>query len=117
MSLMSSRVGLTDRCTIERANTGKADGWNNPGAPKWEPHLEDQPCRAWTETGTEVVDTDKTAALSSRRLSIPLGTDVTEKDRVASVTRRGSEFFDGPMDIHAVLPFDDHLELILERVR
>jgi hypothetical protein len=118
VSLASSRVGFTDRCTIERdANSGTSGTWGQPDSPDWQEHATDQPCKGWTNSGTEPVDDAKLVVLVERRLSLPLGTDVTEADRIGSVTRSGVQVFDGPMDIQAVLTFPDHLELSLEVVR
>ena len=86
-------------------------------SPDWQP-LAVVPCRAWTNAGRELVDADRTAVVVDRRVSVPLATDVTEADRVANVTdRTGAIVFEGPMNVEAVLRFDDHLELSLERVR
>jgi hypothetical protein len=118
MSLTASRVSLRHRCTIERdENLDNPDDWGNPSAPDWQEHLTDLPCRAWTDAGREAVDDKRIAVIVDRRLIIQLGTDVTERDRIASVSYRGSEILDGPMDIEAVLVRPDHLELVLVRAR
>jgi hypothetical protein len=118
VSLASSRVGLTDRCTIERdSSAGTSGAWGQPDAPSWGPHLTDHPCRAWVDSGREPIEDGKSVVLVDRRLSLPLGTDVTESDRIASVTRRGVQVFDGPMNVRTVLTYPDHLELSLEVVR
>jgi hypothetical protein len=117
MSVVSSRVGLTQRCTIERDQAAVDDGWGQPGPPDWQPHVEDVPCRAWVEAGREPVDRERTATLIDRRIMVPVDTDVTERDRVAQVTERGDVVLDGPMGIEAVLRRRDHLELVVERVR
>lgn len=118
MSLLSSRVGLRHLCAIERdVNAGGSDAWGGSPSPDWQAHLT-VACNAWTNAGREMVEADRTAVVEDRRASVPLGTDVTEGDRVASVTTRtGALLFEGPMNVQAVLRFEDHLELILERVR
>lgn len=115
MSLVTSRIALQHRCTIQR-NEGAADDWGSQ-AEDWQPVAEDVPCRAFTLTGSEPADQDRTAAFVERRITLPLSTDVTEQDRILSVTSRGSEVFDGPMSIEAVLIYQDHLELIVQRIR
>jgi hypothetical protein len=124
MSLVTSRVGLRHLCTIERDATRdeevdvQTDPWGNPVDEDWQPHLEDLPCRAWTNAGREPVDDETTVVLEDRRITVALGTDVTEADRVEWVKDRyGIEIFDGPMNIQTVLRFTDHLELVVERVR
>lgn len=119
MSLSSSRVGYRHRVTIERdANLEGEDGWGDQETPDWQPHLEDVPCRAWTESAREPVDEDNTATLEGRRVSVAVGTDVTTRDRVGAVTdRNGKVIFDGPSGIEGILTYPDHLELILERIK
>lgn len=117
MSLVASRLALRQRCTIERDMAVTDDAWGQPGTPDWQVHLTDVPCRAWADAGREQTDEQRIAVVVDRRVIVPAGTDVTERDRLASVTERGSEFFDGPMAIEAVLRRRDHLELVVERVR
>lgn len=119
MTLSSSRVAYRHRCTIERdANQSGTDQWGNPTEPGWQSHLADQPCRAWTEAAREPVDDHTNVVLEDRRVSLAVGTDVTEADRVASVTdKAGTTIFEGPMGIEGITRFPDHLELLLERIR
>lgn len=120
MSLVTSRVGLRHLCTIQRdANADDGvDDYGNPYSADWQPHLEAIPCRAWTNAAREPIDDETSVVLEDRRLTISLGTDVAETDRVLSVTdKAGNEIFDGPMDIEGVLRFTDHIELVLERIR
>jgi hypothetical protein len=120
MSLVTSRVGLRHRCTIERDLNGgdDVDEWGNPVDSDWQPHLTAIPCRAWTNATREPVDDETAVLVEDRRVTVGLGTDVSESDRVASITdASGNEIFDGPMDIEGVLRFTDHIELVLERVR
>jgi hypothetical protein len=114
VSLASSRLSLTHRCTIERdTNAGPgADGWEN--APDWQPHIEALPCRAWTNAGREVVaDKESVVVVEDMRILVALGTDVTEHDRLGDVTYRGDVIFPGPTGIRAVLHRKDHVELVL----
>lgn len=118
MSLVSSRVGMRHRCTIERKTSPGPDGWGGPKAGEWAEHLTGLPCNAWSEAAREPVDDDRTAAFEDRRLSVPLGTDVTEEDRVLVVTdRRGRTVMGGPMGIEGILTTGDHLELIVQVIR
>lgn len=116
MSLVAARLSLIHRCTIERGSSSP-DEWGNPGPPTWSAHLSDQPCRTWATAGREVVtDTTTVVVVEDVRLILPLGTDVTEQDRVASVTYRGDTVQAGPLGIRAVLVNQDHIELLLVRV-
>lgn len=126
MTLTGSRVSLIHRMTTERDATPEAsnkDPWGNPLPADWQPFLEDIPCRAWTEVGRgprvgdERVSSTELVELQDRRVSVPLGTDILETDRVASITYRGETIMDGPMNILAVLAYPDHLEVALRRAR
>src|SRR5690242_10787800 len=100
MSLVSSRLSLTHSCTIQRdANLGTPDDWGTPSTPDWQDHLTGQPCRAWTMAGREQMDSSTTAVIEDMRMIVPLGTDVTEQDRVGDVTYRGDTIIVGPTGI------------------
>lgn len=118
MSLIGSRVNMTSTCTIERdANAGIPNNWGNQTTPNWQPHLIDVPCRAWAEAGRETVTNSTTVVVvEDARLIVPLGTDVTEQDRVASVSFRGATTMAGPLGIRAVLTHQDHIEIVLVKV-
>lgn len=116
MSLASTRLSLIHRATIQRAAT-TTDTWGNPaGSPVWSDHLSGLVCRLWAAAGREAVDPTTVAVVEDLRLIVPLGTDVTEQDRVGAVTFRGSQILAGPTSIRAVLHNDDHLELVLVRI-
>lgn len=114
MSLVSSRLSLKHRCTIER---NEAEGaWGDPAAPDWQEASTDVACRFWTTAGRETVDATTTVVIEDMRLIVPLGTDVTEKDRIVDVTSRGQAIAAGPIGIRAVLQHSDRLELVLVRL-
>lgn len=118
MSLIAARLSLTHRCTIERAdNTASLDEWGAPDPADWQTHLSDQPCRSQATAGHEAVtDTTTLVVVEDVRLLLPLGVDVTEQDRVVSVTYRGATIQEGPLGIRAVLVHQDHIELVLVRI-
>lgn len=94
-----------------------ADDWGGSPEPDWKPHLVDLPCRVWFQSGREVTSPDKTAVIEDRKAILPVDADVTEGDRLRSVTdRRGREIQPGPMRIESVGRKDDHLLLALEAV-
>lgn len=112
---MSARGTMTHRAKIERPTTG-TDSWGNPGAPVWNTHLADLPCRAWFQKGRELVG-DLNVVIEDRRMVCPRDTDIVEGDRVAEVKDRRSRLvFDGPMRIESVGRRKDHLALMLEAV-
>jgi len=120
MSLSSSRVGYRHRVTIERdAKLGSKDAdWGGQQTPEWKTHLASLRCRAWTNGAMEPVNDQATVTYEDRRVSVPVGTDVTERDRVADVKdAQGNVIFEGPSNIEGVLRYSDHVELMLERIR
>lgn len=114
---MSARQRMTQRATVERQMQVLRDDFGGRGTPDWREHLTDVPCRIWQTSGREVTDGNKVVAVDDRRLIVPLGTDVTTKDRIASVTDRlGVELYEGPMRIETIARRSSHLELMLEAV-
>ena len=112
MSVFRSR--MTMRCTVQR-NTSATDEWGQPGAPGWTDHLTELACYATVHSGQEVIGGPQgdTAAqvvvLKDMHVYMPefasdgSRTDVTEKDRIVSITdRQGNVLFPGPMDIKSV---------------
>lgn len=104
------RSKMTMRCTVQR-NTAAADDWGGTGAPGWTDHLTEQACYAVIHAGQEVIGSVSTRAdrpaevyvMNDIHVFMPVGTDVTEKDRIVSITdRKGTEIFGGPMDIKSV---------------
>jgi hypothetical protein len=117
MSLVSTRIGLRHRCTIQRdANAATDDGWGNPQAPDWQDNETNVPCRLVVDAGREPIDSDRTVVLLDQRLLVPLDTDVTTDDRISSIQERGSAYVEGPLGIEAVLRRRTHLEVVLRRV-
>lgn len=115
MSLIATGASLTQRCSIERdASSATDDGWGNPNVPNWQPHLSDVRCFAWAESGQEVIEGSATVEpVQTVHLLLPADTDVTERDRVATVTYRGGTAQDGPLAVRALLRRPDHIELVL----
>lgn len=120
MSLVSSRISLSHVCTIERdanAASTSSDGWGS--SPSWQAHLSNLACRFWAVSGREqIADKDSIVGVDEQKMIVPLGSDITERDRIsaAGVTYRGAAIITGPIGIRAVNPRKDHLELILTRV-
>lgn len=117
MSLVASRVSLVHRTRIQRDQN--ASSLNAAGAqesPDWQDHLTGVRCRFWTSTGREVLDPTTDVVAEDMRMIVPLGTDVTEQDRLAGVCYRDDFIATGPIGIRAVIQRKDHLELLLVRI-
>jgi len=107
---------MTHRCTIERDGTRGTgtDPYGNDPAPSWATHLSGLVCRFWFDSGSTVIDGDKAVEVTKRMLIVPAGTDVTEDDRVVSVTDRlGEVLADGPMRIDSVGHRQGHIVLTM----
>lgn len=116
MTLLVNR--LTHRGVTQRdANAGSNDGWGNPNPPNWQTHLSAQPCRTQAAAGHDTIEGTTTVVfIEDIRLILPLGTDITDQDRILSVTDRGITVQDGPLVIRAILTHQDHLEVVLVKV-
>jgi head-tail adaptor len=112
MSLASSRVGLTHRCTIER-RTRVSDGGGG-FTETWTATETDLPCRAWLEASRAESVGDRVAEVEDRRLIVPVGTDVQPGDRV-TVTLRGEDFLT-QAPVSSVGRRTTHLEIVCREV-
>jgi hypothetical protein len=117
VSLTKPAFRLLDRCTFERDQN---DGTLDDGAVKaadWQTHLEDVPCRAWVTQGDEqVADGVSVVPAATFHIAVSADTDVTEGDRVASVTYYGETSQDGPLGVRALLRRRNHIELVCTKV-
>lgn len=116
MSLVATRVGLVHRLTTQRASSGDDGGGGSN--PVWVTNLQDQPCRAWTDVTKQAVNREQIVVVTDARISVPVGTDVLETDRVLGVIdRAGADVLPGPLHIQAIATFTDHLELLVQQAR
>ena len=115
---MSARTQLAHRCTLERdAARTIPDGYGLPSDPDWQPLQADLPCFLWSTAERELITGERSAVIEDLRMLVPLGTDVTERDRVSAVSDRlGNVVRAGTMGIAAVMRKHDHLELALTGV-
>lgn len=115
MTLLSSRQAFKQVCTVER-DSAVADEWGGAATPDWETHAGGVPCRMLAQAGREAVTSDRTAVVADFRMLVPLGTDVTARDRIVDVVERETLIYTGPFDVEVVLRRPDHLELVLTGV-
>ena len=116
---MSTRQRMVHRTTIERNGNLAPDAYGQPDAPAWYPHITGQSCYFWepsSQRGEQM--NERNADIYSHRLLLPLGTDITEEDRINGVTdRHGATISDGVFDIKQIVRKPDHLRLVLEAVQ
>lgn len=115
MTSTNVRSRMIHRTTIQRDSAGFDDTIGVKEVPTWADHLTDQPCFFYTSTGREIIQ-DRAVVISNLHMLLPLGADVTEKDRIDGVEdRQGVPIYSGFFQIRSVLPHQHHLELDLVR--
>lgn len=114
MSSIGARVGLIYFCDILR-NSGSDNSWGSPDA-SWTADASYVPCRAWTTGESLAPSDDRIISTSSRFIILPLGTDVTELDRIGNVYLRDrSVLWPAAHLIDEVVEWPDRLELTLRK--
>lgn len=112
-----ARTQMTMRALVQRNGTSTTDSYGHPEAASWSTHIAAQACRVWSRTRREVVDGEKTALVEQIRCAMPLDADVTEDDRIFSVSdRQGTVLWSGPLRIDAIQHKHTHLEMDLRRI-
>lgn len=114
-SAAATRSSMTQRCAVERDGAA-TDDEGNPAAPAWSSHIASLSCRFFHGTAErEVIDSDRSVVVEDSRMYVPLGTDITEADRINGVTDRlGNAIHSGLFNIRAVTRRATHLELLLQ---
>jgi hypothetical protein len=112
---------MRHRATIERDGAAGTNDWGDKPSPAWKAHLEDLACKAWYKpklaTREEIADGTKTVNKGEWIVIVPLGTDVTAADRIASITdRQGNTILAGPLDIKGIGQRLDHIVVTVEAV-
>lgn len=118
VTAISTGVLLQHRCNVQR-NAGATDSHGGTEQ-SWQDHLANQPCIGWIAGGSEIVhegSPDYVVEVESRQLVLPLGTDVTQLDRIGDVSDRyGNLILAGPHVIESIFVYPDRLELSLLKV-
>lgn len=114
---MTARATMTHRALVERGVSVGTDDFGHPNPPAWDTHIASLPCRLWTKSEREIADGNKLVILAVHKLLVPLNTDITESDRIASIKDRlGNTLVGNLMLIRSVIRKETHLELDLEEV-
>ena len=111
---------MTHRALVERNTTTTRTAYGGKNVPTWSSHIPSMPCFFYREgrSASEQAERSRGTILHDMlRLLVPLGTDITEADRINGVTKRdGTVIEGGPMRITSVLNSHTHLELRVEKV-
>ncbi len=117
-STTAVRRRMTYRCLVERSTDSGSGGYGRgTGAPTWATHIASLACWVYTSkvTAREGVASTGVRVLETPMLFVPLGTDITEKDRVGPIKKRdGSVYRAGVSRIASVVEVHNHLEVKLE---
>lgn len=114
---MTARSRMIQRALVERFASPGSDDFGNPLPGTWSTHIAAMPCWVHGSTEREAVTADTTAVVADLKALAPLGTDVTESDRINQVKdRKGAVVYSGILGIETVLFARTHIELTLSRV-
>lgn len=117
---MTARSRMTLRTDVLRDATQPLDDSGNPlPQPDVAPaaYLEDVPVWLYSSSERESVTEDTTAVVTDLKAMVPLGTDITEQDRLNGIRdRRGTTVEPGVLLVEEVLYKRSHLQLVLSRV-
>lgn len=112
-----ARSTMTMRAYVERNATSATDAYGHPGVPVFE-SLSTTPCRVWSKDRKETNDENKFALIEDIRCAMPIGTDVTELDQIASIRDRlDAIIWAGPLRIDTIQHKHTHIEMKLKRVQ
>ena len=114
---MTARGRMVQRALVERATSPGTDDFGNPLPAVWATHIAALPCWIHGSTEREAVTEETTAVVTDLKALIPLGSDVSESDRLNQVKdRSGNVVYAGILGIETVLWARTHIELTLSRV-
>lgn len=122
--LTNTEAEIYSQTVVLERLSSKADSFGAEREQEWA-ELSRPPCRLWWWKGSK--STDKSASAQYARpqttlnetggdMILPLGIDVTDLDRVARVLDEDGDVITvGPFRVLSVNPYEDHIELSLER--
>ena len=121
MSRQTVENRMTHRALVERDTAATRDGYGSKSKPAYASHIAALRCFFYRERGAgssvESERTRGTVLIDNLRIMVPLGTDITEADRVNGITEvDGTVVESGFMAVTAVTNAHDHLEVRLEKV-
>lgn len=115
MTAANVRARMIHRATVERDAATDTNAYGHAGPPDWQALDDPLVCFFYTSRGREAVTAERTAVVDELALLAPLGSDVSERDRINGIEdRAGNSVQSGVLNIRSVLRHHTHLELLLE---
>jgi hypothetical protein len=111
---------MTHRTIIQKdVNAGQRDEQNNPLAPDFEAHAYDVPCYWYVPNRMQPgLQVEPHATMYEHEMLMPLGTEVSEGDRLQGVTKKnGDELTDQVFTVLRVMRHPRNLRIGLEVIR
>lgn len=121
MSAVRSRMTMSAHVQRDGVSAAR-DSWNSPVPQAWDGLDDTVPCYAWALLGStdavKEVDERKVAVVERFRMMTPLGSGLTNADRVLKITNRRDEVvFNGPFTIDVGRNMPSHAEWDLAKGR
>lgn len=120
MTATAVRARMVHRATVERNTQTDTNPHGHRGPAEWEPVGDPIACFLYYGSKPrESVQVERTVIVEPTMLIAPIGTDVTERDRINTVTdRAGVVVLAGVHNIRAVRNVRrSHVEIVLEGAR
>jgi len=115
----SARAQMTQRATVQRNQGAGLDAYNHPVPATWanlypnSTYPAGMPCWYYSPRGLRVVTDQATHSKEPFNLMVPLGTDITDQDRVTKVTDRLGNVIFGLCQVTHVKPMRRYLDVEL----
>lgn len=112
---MKPRQAMIFRTEVQRVTRSSDSGGGFDDS--WAVVDSSVPCYAWPVSTRELVSSARPEVEHIRTVLVPPSTDVTEGDRLTSVTRKnGTVLYDGPLMVTGVSEYTDYFRLTTRKV-
>jgi hypothetical protein len=107
-------------CDVERPTPTGTKDENNQPLYTWETYLTGQKCAFTTLSGGEKQDNQVAYYISTYKLILPYGTDITVLDRVKNLRDRGGNLVDSTVQRYEIkdrLPSETDITFVIQAIR
>ena len=107
---------MTMLATFKRDAAAGVDDQGHPAPADWQPHAVDTPCFAYQKSQTQIHDGTKITQDRIMAVWLPIGTDITEADRIDTVidSKGGVVIAAGDWPIRTIRIRQSRIELEVE---